>query len=324
MPLPALSQIGGVFMKLETVAGTAEPPLVPGDFILASDVQYNPDVQLITRNYMRPSLSALPHIIGRRLAQITFSVEVLGTGVAATTTTPLTQAAATPKWADLLEACGMVGAAVATPAGKVYSPTTQNMKTATIDVYLNDVKHRITGAMGTFTITANAGQIATINFTFTGVHQAPIVAATPPIPAQTINPPIVENAGIAIGATTGLIIEQVSLDIGNSVIERPDANSPSGFLAMHITGRAAKMTLNPEVAPEATHPFWSDFIGGVSKTFTATVGTVDGNKMIISAPQVQPEQVSYGDRNGLRVYDVNYNVMTSSANGNDEFTIRFQ
>ena len=326
--MPFLSQVGAVFAKIETTPGVEAAPTTTGannDYIQAIDAQYAPDFQMIERNYMRPSLSRTPHLMGRQLATLSFTTEWIGTGVAAETTSALTQAAATPKWADLLEGCGFGGAAVATPAGKVYAPITSGQKTLTLYCYYDGLLHKLTGAMGTFTLSAEAGQIATIQWTFTGVHNAPVAQATPTPSFTTVNPALVESCTFTIGSTptSALLIQNIGFDIQNNVVPRADANSAKGFNSMYITGRNGQMTINPEQIPEATHPFWADFTGAQRKAVTFNIGAVAGNKAEVSIPNAQTSGLSYSDRDGIRVYDVTMAATSTTGAGNDEITFKF-
>lgn len=325
--MPFLTQVGAVFAKIETTPGVEAAPTTTGvgnDFIQAIDAQYSPDFQMIERNYMRPSLSRTPHLMGRQLATLTFTTEVFGTGVAALTTSATTQAQATPKWADLLEGCGFLGAAVATPAGKTYAPLTSSQKTLTLYCYYDGLLHKLTGAMGTFTLSAEAGQLATIQWTFTGVHNAPVAQATPTPTFTTVNPPLVESCSLTIGGTaSGLLVQNIGFDIQNNVVPRADANSAKGFNSMYITGRNGQATLNPEQVPEATHPFWADFTSSQRKAISFNIGSTAGNKVEVSIPNAQMSGLSYSDRDGIRVYDVTLAATSTTAAGNDEIVFKF-
>jgi hypothetical protein len=326
--MPYLYQVGAVFMKLETTPGVDAAPTTsgsPNDYIQAIDAQFSPDFNLITRNYMRPSLSSTPHIMGRRIASLTFSTEIFGTGVAAEEDDADTQAQATPKWADLLEACAFSGVAQSTPAGKVYSPLTATQKTATFYCYYDGMLHKVTGAMGTFTINAPAGEIGTIQWTFTGVYNSPTAVATPTPAFTSVNPPLVESCSFQLGATSTSVfkVDSINFDIQNRVIQRSDANSAKGFNSMYITGRDATLSINTEQVPEASHPFWGDFENATAKIATFTIGSTAGNKMIFSTLASQISGITYNDREGIRAYDVNMRCMSTSTAGNDEVEMLF-
>lgn len=330
MTTPSLYQVGAVFMKLETTPGTEAAPTTtgsPNDYIQAIDAQFAPDFTLINRNYMRPSLSATPHLMGRRLASLTFSTEVFGTGVAAVDTDATTQAQATPKWADLLEACAYTGVAAAIPLGKTYSPKTGNagsaQKTATFYCYYDGMLHKITGAMGTFTMTATAGEIATIQWTFTGVFNDPTAVATPTPSFTSVTPPLVEQCSFTMNSVATLLAETLTIDAGNSVIQRADANSAKGFNSMYVTARGVKFNTSVEFVPEATYSFWGDFTAATARAISFNIGTSAGNKMIVTIPSAQIEGLTYADKNGVRAYEASFNVMSTSDAGDDEVTFRF-
>jgi hypothetical protein len=321
----SLTQVGLVTAKIETTPGVDATPNSTTDFILALNAQYTPDFNVIERNYMRPSISRTPHLMGRQLAKLTFTTEMIGTGVAAATTDVTTQSQATPKWADLLEGCAFSGAAVASPAGKVYTPLTTAQKTLTIYCYYDGILHKLTGAMGTFTMTAKAGEICTIQWTFTGIYNDPTAISTPTPSFPSINPPLVESCSFLIGSTSSTVFvpENIAIDMQNNVVPRDDANSVKGFNSMIITSRNPQSTFNPESVPEASHPFWGDFTGAVGKALSFHIGNVAGNKMLVSLPNVQISNLQYADRNGIRVYDVTAMASSTAGTGNDEVSIKF-
>lgn len=326
--MTSLTQVGAVFAKIEDTPGVESAPLTTGssnDFIQALNAQYAPEFNIIDRNYLRPSLSNVPHLMGRQLATLTFTTEVFGTGTAADITDETTQAQATPKWADLFEGCAMAGATVSTPAGKIYNPITASQKTMTLYCYYDGKLHKLIGSMGTFQLSATAGEIATINWTFTGVYVAPTVAATPTPGFTNVTPPLVESCSLAIGSTLAnvFVAESIGIDIGNTVTPRADANSAKGFNSMIITARAASFTFTPEAVPEASHPFWSDFSSAAIKSVNFNIGTVAGNKMQVAMPNMQISGLTYADRNGIRVYDVTGRPSSTETVGNDEITFKF-
>lgn len=310
----ALTQVGLLTAKIETTPGVDAAPDPDTDFILALNTAYNPNFNVIERNYMRPSISGTPIVMGRQLAQVTFTTEIYGSGTAATAA----------KWADLFEACAMVQADITgPPASSLYSPVTTGQKTATIYCYYEGIVHKLTGAMGTFSLTAKAGEIGTIQWTFTGRYNDPAALTTPTPTIPSTTPPLVETLGFHIGATasTVFIPEQVTLDIGNNVAPRDDVNSAKGFNSMIITSRKPSITVNPESVPEASHPFWADFSGSVEKAVTWTIGSVAGDKFKFTLPNFQTTDLKYADRGGIRVYDITGRA--SSLAGDDEVQINF-
>jgi hypothetical protein len=324
----SLSIVGAVFAKIETTPGVEAAPTTsgsPNDYILALEANYAPNFSIIDRKYLRPSISNTPHLMGRQLATLTFTTEVFGTGVAAVATDVTTQSQATPKWADLLEGCAFAGAAVSSPAGKVYTPLTSAQKTLTLYCYYDGMLHKLTGAMGTFTLSAPAGQIATMQWTFTGVYNDPVATSTPTPTPPTITPPLVESIQFAIGSTASTVFlpGNVNIDVANTVTPRTDANSAKGFNSMIITARAPQLSFSPESVPEASHPFWGDFSSATAKAINFHIGSSAGNKVLVTVPNVQTSNLQYSDRDGIRIYEVTAMASTTTATGNDEVSFKF-
>jgi hypothetical protein len=321
-----LTQVGVVLAKIETTPGVDATPSPTTDFITALTASFAPNFQVIERDYLRPSISGTPIVMGRQLATVTFETEVVGTGVAASGSTSTTENAATPKWADLLCGCGFAPTSESTPnPGQVYNPITNNQTTLSIYVYLGGILHKLLGAMGTFNLTAVAGELAKIQWTFTGVYQAPTAVAVPAVTIPTIVPPIVQSAQFAIGTTASTVFvpQQITLDIANTVTPRDDANSARGFNSMIITARKPSFTVNPESVPEASHPFWTDFAAANGKAVSFNVGTVAGNTMGVAITNMQISNLQYTDRSGIRTYEVTGMVSSTSTTGNDEVSFTF-
>lgn len=335
MPLnpqrPAISNVGAVGVAIESTPGNEAAVAFPADFILASDVNYTPNFTPIERNFLRPSLSRPLQMTGRATATLSFTIEVMGSGTAAATTDANTQRAATPKWADLLRGCGFgAGVTSATPVpGQAFNPTTNNQATLTIFFHSSGQLHKLTGAVGTFTLNAPAGGIATMSFTFSGNYIAPTVTADPAAPAQTIVPPIVQNTTFALGGyapADPLAIQAFTFDMGNNIVERESISSPNGFDGFFITGRAPTMTINPERVFETgtgSHPFFGDASGATSRTAGLTIGNTSGNRLVLTMPAVQLQTINVADRNGMLALDLSYAVSSATAGGNDEVQFRF-
>lgn len=343
--MPSISNVGALFAKVETTAGTDAVP-TSTDYILAIDATYNPDMTVIERNYLRPSLSQTPHIMGMQLASLTFTTEVVGSGTANLVGTP---GAAAPTWATLFQGCAMdpgVNITNPSPWGKVYKPLTGSLtnvllggngqKTLTFYMEIDGRLHKMTGSMGTFSLVGEAGQIGRIQWTFTGSYVAPTDFDNPtpaPIAGATPNatvPPLIENCSFTIGSTIAdkFSIQQLGINFNNSVIQRKSASFPKGFRSMFITGRSVEVTFTTEFASETDHPFWADYVAATKKSVSfqfgsAASGATNGNTMIVTVPNAQISSLGYSDADGLRMVDVTMRASTATHAGNDEIEFKF-
>jgi hypothetical protein len=321
-----LTQKSLLLAKIETVQNTDALPTALADGILIFNPTFSNKVTFIERSLVSDDLSPYASIVGQQLATVSFDVEIRGIGTG--------PAGSAPPWAmKLLPACGMVGQAIAAgeggsnPAQYVFNPTSDSvdspMKSATIYVFYDGMLQKVTGAMGTWALTGQAGGIAKISFTFTGVYAGTVDEALPDSAFTFTDPipPTVQLANLTFGDSTDLVVDTFKVDIGNQVQERTDVNGPQGLHGVRVTTRTPTGTLDPEAVPEGTHPFWADQSGGVLNSLALRIGQVSGNRMTITCPKVQTTGISYQDRKGIRAYNLTINPRRN--NGNDELQFLF-
>ena len=100
-----------------------------------------------------------------------------------------------------------------------------------------------------------------------------------------------------------------------------DVNSVNAVYGFMMTGRKPTVTLNPVVDTLANHDAIAAMIAGTEYSISATVGTVAGNKVTLTFPQVQYTDVSYEDRNGVLAYTI---TGKCNGSGNNSFKIELK
>ncbi len=248
---------------LETVYNTFVAPTLTTDAILVETPDFTADMTVLTRDFTRSDLSPMPHIMGRKLAKMSFTTELRGNGAEQAGTsgsvarivrlfqacgyTLTSNAAASASvvydigsesnelaWTtggsmtntDVIQYIldvttpGVSGTAEITvtsdtagrrhgcraglttampftlgtkgltvtpvftgplvdgqrwvvwlrPAGQVLQPESTNFKSLSLALYLDGTEHTISGAYGTFSITADAGNYAKVKWDFTGQY----------------------------------------------------------------------------------------------------------------------------------------------------------
>lgn len=217
------------------------------------------------------------------------------------------------------------------PLGYYYTPISENFDSLTLKLYLPDdsgqsLLHTITGARGTFSVTANANDYARFTFTFTGSYVDVSDATTPTgVVYETQQPQQVEYADLTIlddnGYLRTLCASSFGIDAQVDIQPRECINEPNSYQGALITGRQPQLTFDPEAVLEATHPFWANLSNATSVLWRARVGTTKGNVVGFEAPKIQYSDLTYGDRNNTRIYNVTANL--SRVTGNDELVIYF-
>lgn len=312
--MPILSQRALVLAKKETTSGTDAVPTPAANAFYVSDPVFSVDPTVLERNVTRLTFSQIPSVVGRKLASVTFTVQVHGSGTAQTD----------PKWATLLEGCGMLRTAKTgttdVPKGIEFLPRTTSTTTLTLYIYYDGILHKLTGAMGTFQISADAGQFATIQFTFTGNYVEPTATVMPTTATfENTVPPQVELAQLTFGGSSSLVVNSFSFDMQNNVVPRSDVNAADGFRGVRISGRNPSGGIDPEAEPSQT--FWTQMATSATAALSMQVGQALGNQLLITAPAVQLTGVGYGDRDGLRTYDLG--LAYRGATGDDEIKLFF-
>jgi hypothetical protein len=309
--MPILTQTALVMAKVETTAGTDAAPTPAANAFLVVDPVFSVNPTVLDRNFAKPDFSTYASVVGRKLASVTFNVPMSGSGIAATS----------PSWAQLFAGCSMVETTGTAPASKVWTPITANPKTLTIYVYYDGLLHKMVGCMGTFSINAEAGNFGMASFTFTGGYVTPIASTFPTTAVlQDVTPSQVELANLAYGGDASLVVNAFTMEMANNIVPRSDVNSANGFRGVRISGRNPTGGIDPET--EVTQSFWSSMETSALAAFSMRIGTVAGNLVRVTAPKSQIVGVGYGDRDGLRNYDLSLAFRRNA--GNDEFTVAFE
>lgn len=412
-----LHQKGVLLAKIESTYNTDPTPTQAADAILVEDPDFSVDPNVLERNFSKNTLGKLPHRIGRKLASMSFMVELKGNGVQNAGSTAA-------KIGRLLRACGMsetaytsaasaIGAVNAAgdnvgavtwgsptgdtvtqptrvrivcttgggsgtaqvsitpdrtdtglgaaqtgvtitnstpidltnggsgaaltptittalaigdtwdvwvyPTGFVYMPVSSSFESVTLYLYFDGVLHKMTGAYGTFTLEATAGEFAKLSFTFTGQYIAPTDAAAPAAPAfeQTL-PPVFENAYLSLDGFAATV-NQVQMDMANEVVPRSDANASDGYNGVRLVSRAPTGGVDPEMDLVANEDFWGKMSAATQMLFRTRFGSAAGNQAWLLAPAAQYTGLSYQARDNIRVLDAGLSF--PEKYGNDDVQI---
>jgi hypothetical protein len=209
-----------------------------------------------------------------------------------------------------------------TPPGVKATPVSTGFKTITLYAYFDGLLHKVTGAVGTFSVQCEAGGYGRFTFEFTGSYVPVTDAAMPANPVyETTLPPVVELANLTWGSMNTLVAASWAIEQANAVVPRSDVNAADGFNGMRITRREPSGSFTPEATLEADNPFWDDLANSRSKYFSAVVGDTAGNMLVFDAPRAQSNGLQYGDRDGIRTLDVG--LRFKRYVGNDELRFIF-
>ena len=201
------------------------------------------------------------------------------------------------------------------PVNTLYRPTSDESvyKTVTLYLYEDGLLHIFTGCVGSVRLDLTTGGTGMLVFTmrgrFGGTSTATLPTALNSGTAQTL--PIFQNGRCRLLGRLARV-SRLSFDAGVQVVMPENPESASGYDACVPISRAVRTTLDPLKDTSNQVALYSDFTGGTSGSLFAQVGTVAGNRFMISQPSVRMLSGDPGDRGGLAS-----NQITAAANQTD-------
>ena len=180
--------------------------------------------------------------------------------------------------------------------------------------------HTMPGCFGTFEVTAQAGNFATIKWTFTGSWVEPTDDPNPSPIFERQLPSQVQFARLQIG-TFGAIVEKFTFNQMNDIQIRPDVSAQDGYFGTRIVSRKPEGGINPEADNVANNDFWGQFAAAQEMPFQMRAGSIAGNTVWFLAANTQYSGMTYADRSGILVYDAG--LRFSRSLGDDEVCVYF-
>jgi hypothetical protein len=308
--MPLLTRKRLILLESEGTYGT-DPTPTGVDAVLVRDLNITPlQSDTVSRDLVRPYLGASEQLLSNTRVEVTFSVELAGSGAAGTA----------PRYGKALLACGMAETVVASTS-VTYAPVSASFGSCTIYYNIDGVRHKVTGARGTFTINGAVGEIPTIDFTFTGIYNAPTDTALPSATYADQATPVVfkegNTSGFELLSYSGCL-QAVSFDIGNSLIYRELVGCTKEVL---LTDRAATGSVTIEAPTIAQKDYFTAALSdGTLGNLLFQHGQTAGNIVDFASTRVDIGDVTYSDQDGVHMLTIPYTCVPSTA-GNDEFSL---
>jgi hypothetical protein len=297
--------------RRETTYGTSAAP-TGADAILVSDLEVKPlEVDLKDRELIIPYFGNTEKVVSMRMVEVTFSVELAGSGTAGTA----------PRYGSCLRACAMNETIVATTS-VTYAPVSELIDSVTLDFYADGTRHLITGARGTWSMEGEVGEIPKIEFEFTGIYNAPGALVTPsatfaaqadPVVMNSENTTAVEVHGFAAR------LESFSLELSNEVVYRQLAGATR---EVRITNRKPEGEVQIEAPAIGTYDYFAAVSAQTLGTMEFQHGQVAGNIVTFAAPAVNLGSPSYEDSDGVLMLSLPF-MPNPTTGGNNEFTLAY-
>jgi len=308
----ALTRKRLILAKAESTYGTDPSPTGAANAILVRNLEITPlQAESVSRDLIRPYLGNSAELLAQTRVEVTFEVELAGSGTAGTA----------PAYGPVLKACGLSEAVVASTS-VTYAPVSSGFSSCTIYFHNDGIRHKVTGCRGTFSLNAEVGQIPVIAFTMTGIYNAPTDESLPsPTYANQASPLVFKNgntSNFSIFSYSGCL-QSLSLDIANEIIYRELVGCTKEVL---ITNRAANGTCMIEAPSIATKDFFTIANGNTLGSISFQHGATAGNIVTFTSPQSDIGSPTYADQDGVQMLNLPYRAIPSSS-GNDELTLAY-
>ena len=308
--MPLLSRKRLILAKTETTYGTDPTPTGAANAILVRNLEITPlQADTVTRDLIRPYLGNSDQLLAQTRVEVTFEVELAGSGAAGTA----------PAYGAVLKACGLSETVVATTS-VTYAPVSSSFSSATLYFHNDGIRHKVTGCRGTFELSAEVGQIPTISFTMTGIYNAPTDESLPtPTYANQAAPLIFKNgntSSFSIFSYSGCL-QSLSFQIANEVVYRELVGCTKESL---IVNRAPAGDVVIEAPSIATKDFFAIATGSSTGSISFQHGATAGNIVTFTTAQADIANPSYSDQDGIQMLTLPYVAVPTSA-GNDELSL---
>ena len=201
-----------ILVEKEQSYGT-DPSPAATDVVLVRDLSITPQSSdVVNRDVVRPYLGASEQLLANTKVECTFSVELAGSG----------SAGVAPRYGSALLACGF-HETISSETSVTYTPKSDTFDSVTIHYNVDGVRHIVTGCRGSFVLNAAVGEIPSIDFTFTGVYNAPTATSLPSVTYGNQATPLIfkngNTSGFSLLSHSGALMN-MSMDVGNEIVYR--------------------------------------------------------------------------------------------------------
>lgn len=310
---------GLVLAKIETQYATDPTPTVADNAIITKGM---PTFEILGEARAREVPlgyfgDIAPVNVGQGM-KLAFTCELKGSGAAGTVS----------RYGPLLRACNLTQV-INAGVSVVYTPnSTLEAESVTLWFYRGSILHKIIGAVGNVVFDFTAGEIVTAAFEFTGVYAGTAQMTDVSFPSPThesIAPLIWKSGNFIYNSLTTLTIEKLTLDLGNTVSPRKDANSSYGGVGRYfISQRQSKGTMNPEVLALSTLNPYTIYNAATQANLETKPSGTAGNLIEVVATGVVLEPPAYGDRENINVWDLSFSLNPTLSAGNNEIVLTFK
>lgn len=265
--------------------------------------------RMYQRNVVRPSFGKLKSLYGGHLAEVSFDIEVKGSGAAGTA----------PEYGVLLRACGMAETIVASTS-VTYKPASATIPSVTLYIFRDGKRQILTGCRGMLKGAVMVGEVLKLSMTFVGHHVSETDVSLPTPTYDSTIPLVALSASVTFDSFAG-VITKIEWDMGTALARPGSINASDGYGEIQITDRNVTGSIDIEDTLVANYDFLTKWKGmNAFVLTTGVIGSTAGNRWQLSFPAVSIADQQPGEKDGgILTRDIAFNAAESS--GDDEFSL---
>jgi len=303
--------------------GVYTAPATTDAVLVGTDFKIDPEVITVDRDVYTGSMGGKQSIPGEAYVQISFTIELAGSGAA------ITEAA----WNSILKAAGAVG--VLTPGVKWdYTPITDQFPSLSMRIFRSGYVHVVRGCrVAKIDFDFSVSTLPTAVLTLIGIDNGRQVAVNQPTPNLTAwkTPVVITDANTgdlrfggtysnATGAFTGGTnygSKGLKLTWDNSAKFRPFL----GGSGVPITNREVTGSFVLDLPPADNVAFYNAFKANSTISLAFVIGSVSGSILKLWMPAIERNNPGDEDDDGLALASYSLRARPSAMGLNDEIRI---
>ncbi len=311
--MPKLHRKRSLLAKIESSYSSDPTATGSANYVEVVDLEIEPVASdEVEQETIRPYPGNYPVLLANTRVNVSFGVFMVGSGAAGTA----------PKYDPILKACGLSAATVSSTS-VTYTPSTlATQDSVTLYVNYDGVRHKVTGARGTFSIVCAVNEIPRINFEMQGIFNTPTDTALPTVTKSLQPDPVLfKNGNTSSFSVFGFsgALQSWELDFANEVIYRELVGGTKEAL---ITDRRPSGSMVIEAVALSDKNFFTTATGTSTGTNTWSHSGGAGNIVTVSCPQTDLGQPTYEDSDGITMLNLPFYATPTDA-GQDEFSLAF-
>jgi hypothetical protein len=307
-----LNKLELVAIKTENVQNVTQS-FAATDYMYVQDVAWKLNTEKLPRDYSRATLDTLPSLIGQVSLDISFKTEFKGSGTSGSYYLPLDAC---------LQASGLVPSASTREITYLPSDTqlvissssfvTPYGKSATISI--NKAGYQIigTGMLASPKMIIE-NKIPLLEFSFKGLFTQTTDTVLPTASISAQLPAKVQNCQLSMDGYTP-IASKLEIDFGTAINQVNDISSNNGIYGFSLGTRKPKGSFDPLAIPKSSYDFVAKMLAGTNVTSSFVLGTVPGNRITVTCPYTQYEDVSVAAKGDNMAFQIPVTYNGTNAN----------